>query len=285
MLINIIALITALVLSAVAAVFSIIGLTAIFSGAFWTIIIMGSSLEAAKVVTASWLYRNWKRANRILKYYLTVSVIVLMLITSMGIFGYLSRAHIEKNVETADNTIVIERIESKIDRENSRVNDAEIVLKQLDTSVQTLIDSQRIRGDDGAIAVRESQKLERESLGKIINDSQSIIDELEKEKSNLSLEKAKLEAEVGPVKYIAEILFSSSDDDDLERAVRVVIVLLVFVFDPVAILLLIAANGGLQKETIVRKRRKTIKNKRKSIYNPKERNIIKIKKDQIAKIN
>jgi hypothetical protein len=250
--IDIIALIVALMLSGVAAWYSIIGLTAIFAASFWPVVIMGSVLEIGKVVTASWLYRNWNVAPKFLRYYLTMAVVVLMFITSMGIFGFLSRAHIEQTASATDNTVIIQQIDSRIDRENKKISDAETVIQQLDNAVKVLQDAQRLRGKDGAIALREVQKPERETLQKDISESLNEIDKLQDEKTKLSVEQAKLEAEVGPLKYIAELIYSNADKNQLESAVRWVIIILVLVFDPLAVLLLIAANIGLQnKQTML----------------------------------
>ena len=249
--INYIALIVALALSGVAGWYSIIGLTAIFSASFWPVVIMGTILEIGKVVTASWLYRNWSITPRVIKYYLTTAVVVLMFITSMGIFGFLSKAHIEQTVATSDNTVLIQQLESKISRENKKISDAETVIQQLDTSVKALQDAKRLRGKDGAIAVRESQKTERDSLQKQIDEALSQIDVLQNEKTKLAVEQTKLEAEVGPLKYIAELIYSNADKNQLEAAVRWVIIILVLVFDPLAILLLVAANIGLQNNKLV----------------------------------
>lgn len=252
--INYIALLVALILSGVAGWYSIIGLTAIFSASFWPIVIMGTTLEIGKVVTTAWLHRNWHVAPKMIKYYLTAAVVVLMFITSMGIFGFLSKAHIEQTIATSDNTVIIQQLESKIERENKKIADAEIVINQLDNAVKVLQDAQRLRGKDGAIALRESQKQERDSLQTVIESSLTEIDNLQNEKTKLTVEQTKLEAEVGPLKYIAELIYSNADRSQLEAAVRWVIIILVFVFDPLAILLLIAANVGMM--TPVAKKRK-----------------------------
>jgi hypothetical protein len=246
--INYLALLIALVLSSVAGWYSIIGLTAIFSASFWPIVIMGTTLEVGKVVTTAWLHRNWKVAPRGIRYYLTASVVVLMFITSMGIFGFLSKAHIEQTINTSDNSVMIQQLESKIERENKKISDAEIVIQQLDNTIKVLQDAQRLRGEDGAIAVRERQKEERDQLQSVIDNSMKSIDELQAQKTDLEVQQTKLEAEVGPLKYIADLIYSGADDNQLESAVRWVIIVLVFVFDPLAILLLIAANIGLQNQ-------------------------------------
>ena len=147
-------LLVALAISGVAAWYSIVGLAAIFASAKIPVIIMGSSLEIGKLVTASWLYQNWNRVPLLLKTYLTIAVVVLMFITSMGIFGFLSKAHIDQTIVSGDNSLIIEQLDQRIDRERTRITDAELVISQLDQAVQTLIDYDRIRGDDGAISVR-----------------------------------------------------------------------------------------------------------------------------------
>lgn len=237
----ILTLVVAIAISAVAAFYSIAGLVAIFSAAAIPIIIMGVVLEIGKLVTASWLYHNWKTVPFLLRTYLTSAVVVLMVITSMGIFGFLSKAHLDQTISVGDNTVIIERLEQKIAREQRNITDAEKVIAQLDQAVQVLMDYDRIRGDDGAIAVRQSQREERTQLESIIDESQDTIDELEGQKLELSKEQIALEAEVGPIKYIAELVYEDGQSN-LDEAVRGVILLLVFVFDPLAVLLLIAAN-------------------------------------------
>ena len=166
-------LLVALAISGVAAWYSIVGLMDIFAAAAIPIAIMGGVLEAGKLLTASWLYQNWNVVPKLLKYYLTVAVVVLMFITSMGIFGFLSKAHIDQTLSTGDNTLLITQIDNKIARENRRIEDAEKVIVQLDRAVQVLMDFDRIRGPEGAIVVRESQKNERRDLNVIIDDAVS----------------------------------------------------------------------------------------------------------------
>lgn len=238
--------VVAIAISAVAAFYSIKGLVAIFSAAAIPIIVMGIVLEIGKLVTASWLYQNWKTVPFLLKTYLTSAVVILMVITSMGIFGFLSKAHLDQTIATSDNTVVIERLEQKITREERSIADAEKVIAQLDQAVQVLMDYDRIRGDDGAIAVRQSQREERAQLESIIDESQNVIDDLEGQKLELSKEQIALEAEVGPIKYIAELIYEDGESR-LDEAVRAVILLLVFVFDPLAVLLLIAANMSFRQ--------------------------------------
>lgn len=247
MFIGILIFLSGLFVSGVAAYYSIMGLIAIFASAQFAIAIMGVSLEVAKLVTAAWLHYNWKKVNFLMKAYLSSAVVLLIFITSMGIFGFLSKAHIDQTISAGDNTVVIERIEQKIAREQRNIADSEQVIAQLDQAVQTLMDYDRIRGKDGAIAVRQSQKEERAELAQIIEESQTIIDELEGEKLELSKEQIALEAEVGPLKYIAELIYGDEAKDHFDEAVRWVIILLVFVFDPLAVTMLLAANVSFKE--------------------------------------
>lgn len=235
--------ISALSVSAVAGWFSIVGLMAIFPAAAIPILTMGAVLEVAKLVTASWLYRNWDTAAVLLKSYFTAAVVTLSIITSIGIFGFLSKAHIEQTVNAGgNNELQIETLERRIAYQQTIIKDAETVLEQLDTTVATLIEYDRIRGDTGAIATRNSQKEERESLSGQITDAYSTIEEIQTELSPLQKERLAIEAEVGPLKYIAELIYGNEAEDHFDAAVRWIIILIVLVFDPLAILLVISAN-------------------------------------------
>lgn len=239
-------LVMALAISGVAAWYSIAGLIAIFSGATTAIIIMGGVLEAGKLVTASWLYRNWKQVPFLLKSYLTSAVVVLMFITSMGIFGFLSKAHLEQSISVGGtNELQITNLERQIERQQSIIADAETVLTQLDQQVAVLIEYDRIRGPTGSIAVRESQSDERQTLNETIDAAYIRIEELQTTLTPLQQEKLAIEVEVGPLKYIAELIYGDQARDFFDEAVRWVILLIVFVFDPLAVLLLIAANMTL----------------------------------------
>ena len=234
---------SALAVSAVAGWFSIVGLMAIFPAAAFAILCMGIVLEVAKLVTASWLYRNWETAGLLLKSYFTVAVVILSIITSMGIFGFLSKAHIEQTINAGgNNELQIETLERRIAYQQTIIQDAETVLAQLDTTVETLIEYDRIRGETGAIATRNSQREERDSLNQQITAAYSAIEETQTALLPLQKEQLSLEAEVGPIKYIAELIYGDSAPNVLDSAVRFVIVLLVLVFDPLAILLVVSAN-------------------------------------------
>ena len=248
MLFGILTLLVGLAISVVAAWYSIVGLMAIFAAAKIPIAIMGAVLEVGKLLTASWLYQFWDKTNTLLKSYFTIAVVVLMFITSMGIFGFLSKAHMDQTLTVGDNSLLIERIDRKIEREKVKITDAETVVAQLDKTVQVLIDYDRIRGESGAIAVRESQNEERATLSNIIDQAYSKIDTLSVEKLELDKEQLELEAEVGPIKYIAAFIYGDELDKTLlERAVRWIIITIIFVFDPLAVLLIVAANMTLKE--------------------------------------
>ena len=230
-------------ISVVAAWYSIIGLTTIFAAAFIPIIIMGSVLEVGKIVTASYMFRNWSNIPILMRGYFSFAIIILMLITSMGIFGYLSKAHIDQTLGSGDNTLQIQMLDQRIQRQQNKLNDANRVIEQLDKSVETLIQYDRIRGRDGAIAVRKSQTEERANLNNLIESTSNEISKLLDKKLNKKKEQLKFEAEVGPIKYIADLIYGDQAKEMIDEAVRGVIILLVIVFDPLAILLIVAACG------------------------------------------
>jgi hypothetical protein len=242
-------LVTSLTIAAVAGWYSIVGLMTIFSGAAIPVAIMGASLEIGKLVTASWLYRNWNHTNLLMKFYLTIAVAVLMLITSMGIFGFLSKAHIDQTIlGGGGNELQIQMLETKIERDQKAIADAEKVLSILDGEITILQSYDRIRGPDGAIAVRKSQQEERDSLNETISSAQVRITEAQSEMLPLKKEALKLEAEVGPLKYIAELIYGSENAKNyFDVAVRWIILIIVSVFDPLAVILLIAANSSLAR--------------------------------------
>tara|TARA_B100000929_G_C15502271_1_gene417796 strand:+ start:647 stop:1621 length:975 start_codon:yes stop_codon:yes gene_type:complete len=244
MIIAYLALLTSISIAAVAAWFSIAGLVTIFSASAIAIAVMASVLEVGKLVTASWLYRNWKDTKFLLKSYLTIAVIVLMFITSMGIFGYLSKAHLDQTAPVQNNSAQVERIDNRIAREQQRIDSSERVLGQLDSALDTLIEYDKINGPEGMIAVREKQEPQRAQLNDTIDQAQDKISELESEKFELTSQIREIELEVGPVKYIAEMIYDDPESN-LDQAVRLVIIIIVFVFDPLAVLLLIAANQSL----------------------------------------
>ena len=241
----------ALTISAVAAYYSIVGLIAIFSAAAIPIAVMGIVLEAGKLITASWLYQNWKTVPSLLKGYLCSAVFILMFITSMGIFGFLSKAHIEQTTIASDNTLEIELLQSSIERELTGIGRAEKQLNLLDNALERYMELGAITK---GLNARKEQQGERNELSKTITESTQTITTLTKNKSALLKEQITISAEVGPIRYIAELFYGESTQAILEDAVRWVIILLVLVFDPLAVLLLIAANISFSQMKRAKKR-------------------------------
>ena len=237
-------LVVALALSTIAAYYSIIGLTAIFAAAVIPIIIMGSILEIAKITATVWLRRYWNKAGLLIKLYLVPAIISLAVITSMGIFGFLSKAHMDQNITTGDVQSKIAIYDEKIKTEKENIDANRKALKQMDEGVdQVLGRSTDERGAEKAVAMRRSQQKERTRLQTEILQSQKSIAELNDARAPIAAEVRKVEAEVGPIKYIAALIYGDNPDQNLlESAVRWVIILLVIVFDPLAIALVLAAN-------------------------------------------
>jgi len=235
---------TAIVLSGIAAYYSVIGLTAIFAAAAIPVAIMGVSLEVAKLVVASWLYRFWKNIPILLRIYFTTALVVLMLITSMGIFGYLSKAHLDQSLVSGDVQSKIAIYDEKIKTAKENIESNRKQLKQMDEAVdQVMARSQDEKGADKANAIRKSQSRDRIALAKDIEANQKLIVQFNDQAAPIRAEVRKVEAEVGPIKYIAALVYGdNSDSSSLEKAVRGLIIMLVFVFDPLAVLMLIAAN-------------------------------------------
>jgi hypothetical protein len=239
----------ALGLSAVAAYYAVVGLIAIFAAAVIPIAIMGSLLEASKLVVASWLYRNWKEIPLLLKSYFTVALVVLMLLTSMGIFGFLSKAHLDQAIPTGDVQSKLALIDEKIKTEKENINASRKELSQLDAQLdQTISRTTDQGGTERAIQIRRNQQKDRNRILTEIGSAQTKIAKLNEERAPIASEVRKVEAEVGPIKYIAQVIYGDADTDLLEKAVRFVTILIVLVFDPLAVLMLVAANWQLKKD-------------------------------------
>ena len=251
---------SAISISVIAAGYSIVGLSTLFAGAVVPIIAMGSALEVGKLVAASWLYNNWR--NKLVPYtikmYLTFAVIVLIFITSMGIFGFLSKAHLDQVQPTSSNNIKIELIDKQIKQEELIIERSQKTLTLLDKTLEKYIDLEYVtRG----LKEREKQKEEREALQLAINNASDKIAELTDKKAVLELEQDKIEAEVGPIKYVAELIYGDNAKDHFDKAVRWVIIVLIFVFDPLAVLLLIAANISLRSRKVAKEEKENKKQK------------------------
>ena len=215
----------AFLLSAIAGYYSVIGLAAIFMGAFWPVIIMGGSLEFAKLVTASWLYRNWKSAPFLLRTYLVIAVMLLMLITSMGIFGFLAKAHIDSTLDAGANSVELKTLNQQQKIADERLN--YLLARAKDPSTA-------------------SNQLDRQ-----IQNTQKELTEINKKRLPLLREENKLVADIGPIKYVADMFFEG--EGSVDKAVRLVIFIIMLVFDPLAVLLLIAANISMRKPEVAEK--------------------------------
>jgi hypothetical protein len=250
----------AISLSAVAAFYSIVGLAAIFAAAVWPIVIMGTILEVAKLAVTVWLHEYWRQCRWIMKAYLVPAVVVLMVITSMGIFGFLSKAHIDQIIPTGDKSAQLALFDERIANERAVIENSRSLIKQMDDTVNGIIakgESREIKLRDGriivrspaelALQVRRSQAKDRDALTKTIEQSQAKIVAIQEERAPVAKEIRGLEAEVGPIKYIAALIYGDNPDTNLlERAVRWMIIILVAVFDPLAVMMLLAATESLK---------------------------------------
>jgi len=238
----------ALALSAIAAYYSIIGLTAIFAGAMIPVIVMGGMLEVAKITTTVWLRKYWDKCGWLMKSYLVPAVIALALLTSMGIFGFLSKAHIDQGVPTGDVAAKVSLIEEKIKTQRDNIKSAREALVQMDAQVNNVMN----KGDseksaERSVLIRRQQASERGKLQKEIEVANLAIGKLNEEKAPIASQLRKVEAEVGPIKYIAAMIYGDNPDQNiLEKAVRWMIILLVLVFDPLAVALILAANQSTE---------------------------------------
>ena len=250
MLFGYLTLFTALIISLSAAVYSILGLTAIFAAAFWPIVIMGGSLEIGKIVTTLWLHKYWDRAEIQYKLYLCTAVAILMLLTSMGVFGFLSKAHLDQAIPSGDVAAKVQIFDDKIKTQQDNIKAARAALTQMDSAVdQTMSRSTSEQGADKAANLRRSQGRERTALQNDISKAQKEITTLQEQRAPIASEMRKVEAEVGPIKYIAALIYGDNPDANvLERSVRWVIILIVIVFDPLALTLLLAATKALEWE-------------------------------------
>jgi hypothetical protein len=235
---------TGIALSVVAGYYSIIGLTTLFAGAYWSIVIMGTVLEIGKLVSISWLYHNWDEATKLIKGYMIFAIGTLMLITSMGIFGFLSKAHIEQQLKLETGvSSEIRLIDNEIKIKEDAIQDIDKQISVIDDALNKMISSNQAKN---SLAAADKQRKTRDSLVQRKNTFITELNLLKKKRIEYESEFKKIEAEVGPVKYIAELIYGQSDTKTLDIAVRYVIVLLILVFDPLAIVLLLAFNHSIR---------------------------------------
>lgn len=242
------ALLSGLTVSAVAIWYSVAGLMAIFSAAVIPIIVMGVALEISKLAGTVWLKQNWSRAPYFIRAYLLAAIAILMLITSMGIFGFLSKAHSDQSLVSGD---VISRIavyDEKIKTAKDNIEANRKALRQMDEAVdQVMGRSSDEKGADKAVQIRRGQAKERTRLQTEIAAEQKSIATLNEQRAPIAAEIRKVEAEVGPIKYIAAFIYGDNPDSNiLEKAVTWVIIIIVIVFDPLAVILLLASQYSFQ---------------------------------------
>jgi hypothetical protein len=241
-----ITLLTGLGLSGVAAFYSIVGLTTLFAGEWWAIVIMGSTLEVAKLVSVSWLYRNWDYAHTAVKAYLSAAIAILMFITSMGIYGFLAKAHIDQQLKLdVGVSTQLPIIENKITTRNDVIKDLDKQIAVIDDAINKMITTGK---SDVALKKNEEQTKKRDELLARKEKEANALAEIKAEKIRIESEVKKMEAEVGPIKYIAEIFYDTSDTKLLDKAVRGVIMIIIIVFDPLAIFLMIAFNISMKRK-------------------------------------
>ena len=244
-------LISGISLSVIAAGYSIIGLAALFAGATSAIIAMGGALEVAKLVMASWLYNNWHSPllPKSIKYYLTSAVVILIFITSVGIFGFLSKAHLDQIVPESNNKLQVQILDEQIEQRQNVINRSQLQLEKMDELIinQSEETSFFSSSSQRAITERNNQREERLLLEKTIEESLNKINELSDKKAGIRTEQLKLEADLGPIKYVAEFIYGDEAENHFDKAVRIIIIILIFVFDPVAVLMLISANISLKE--------------------------------------
>lgn len=273
MILTILLLLSALGLSTIAGYYSVAGMTAIFAASWWPIVIMTGTLEFSKIIVASWLYRNWSKTPVFLRLYFCIAIVILMFITSLGIFGYLSKAHIDQTASVGDNPLFIKQIDQQIATEQARIDDTRKVISQMDDAVNSMLSqsvsaSAQKANKGGNIArqatmLRDSQKKDRAALNKVIDEANNKIRDFNKEKLKLEQEQVKIEAEVGPIKYIAQMMYGDNPDKNvLERSVRYMIIMIIMVFDPLAMLMIIAANMSLQSVEELKKQDSDLKKKK-----------------------
>ena len=240
--INQIAFATSLLVAGVAAYFSVIGLATIFAGSFWPVVVMAGVLEIRKLVTAGFLHLRWSDINRAMRYYLMTSVVVLMLITSLGIFGFLAKANIEQTLQGDSYSLELSILDKRLDAKEKELGRFEERLANLDFIIDTA------RPEDRNYIDRR-QRDERAQIATDIDLVVSEIVELNEEKMPIQREQLVQEGEIGPIKYVAEMLYGEDvAKDKLDNAARILIFFIIFAFDPLAVLLLVASLGIMARE-------------------------------------
>ena len=239
--INYLAFATSLLVAGVAAWFSVIGLATIFSGSWWPVIIMGGVLEIGKLVTAAFLHINWNKINVLMKSYLCTAVLVLMLITSLGIFGFLAKANIEQNLQGDSYTLEMSIIDKRISAKESQLKRLEDRTANLDNIIDTARPEDRNYIDG-------RQKEERKQIALAVDPIVDDIVQLNNDKLPLQRLQLEQDGEIGPIKYVAEMIYGEDALDKIDNAARILILFIIFAFDPLAVLLLVASLGLIARK-------------------------------------
>jgi len=237
------AIIAALFLSCVSGYFSVTGMSLLFSGASISVIIMASALEFSKIVSAAWLQHNWKTASYLIRTYLIIATCFLVLLTSMGTFGYLSRAHLATSDNIQLSQLQIQPLQDQINQEQRKLKNAQTSLDTLDRFANT-------SDPKDAVFIRARQKTERQHINTEISDATGKLEILNSKLLPLKTQQAITTSDIGPLKYISELIYGKSASEHFDETVRFVIILIVIVFDPLAIVLLLAGTSGLNKKQI-----------------------------------
>jgi energy-converting hydrogenase Eha subunit A len=252
-------LFSGLAISAVAEYYSIMGLMAIYPAAIIPIVIMGVVLGIGKISGTVWLKQNWEWSPFFLKAYVLPAIVVLMLITSLGVFGFLSKAHSDQSLVSGDVAAKIAVYDEKIRIAKDNIDANRKALKQMDEAVdQVMGRSSDEKGADKAVGIRRAQQKERVRLQSEIAAEQKTIASISEERAPVAAEVRKVDAEVGPIKYIAHLLYGENPDANiLEKAVIWVTVLIVIVLDPLAVVLLLASQYSFQRFREIEEKEKT----------------------------
>lgn len=267
MFIGILNITAAIILSLVSAFFSITGIQTIFAGAAIGATLMGAALEFSKISATIWLHSWWKKVNKLLKYYLVFAVFVLIVVSSLGIFGYLSKAYIGQQQPASEMKNQIERIDSRIARQERDIERSESALESLDESIAIYFEYDQVTN---GLEQREAQQDERNELNQQITNAQNTIDELRDTRVRLQNEVEQIEVNVGPIRYMAALMYGEDDaESNYDNAARFFIILLVLVFDPFAVLMMVSGSIALESASSNKKKSQR-KSKRKASTTPKK---------------
>jgi len=237
---------TGLALSGVAGFYSVVGLAMIFSGAYWPVIVLAGMLEVSKLVAVSWMYRYRHLAGYLLRTYFFAAILVLMCVTSMGIFGYLTRAHVESETGYTTAQLTLQEVqlrESQLQQERDQINtELKALTDQSNQLVAQLGAKERLTGSSGAVTVQRQTTARRAALLADLKRINGELTTVQKERITVETDTNKATADIGPLRYVAQAVYGTDDVATIRKSVVWLTGILMVVFDPMAIMLLIAAN-------------------------------------------